>query len=842
MNRLRCVLLLTFFSLTALLPYNLLQAQVLNCDAVSFSAAEAVPFTQLEITGIPEVAGPELILQIMIDDEEAGRVLAAREGDGRYVMYAPVNPQFSLEPLDVHLRFLDDEEEAGLHSCGDFPFQILALPPAPGYFEDYLSGFRQNMQAIGEVTRPLSPELAQTDFEEVPFAERPAIWSSRLLYGFEEWPGLELLLSGELYDDTLTSEEWEVIEAIYARRPAFSGEAFSRFEFRGEDIPYRESINGLNGSETGTGSRLQGDTGGQLYAETGMSTSSFRVRPLRFELPFTAQAMVEECSGPFYKPSAAQLQSYFQAQDWVQQQAGEIERAGNYASDLQAALFAVGAMAGPKGAAASRVAAVSAANVVGTGIALGNLAQEIAQSALPVELGRFTLTHEGPYEFKEDDEDLDVRWQRAEVQAYSESFDVTQAFSELAWSAGGGRLLKRAYRDVRSRAPWVSDLEQEGAGKGIGDLLSELNLEGLSFPACIFGPVDITEEPWSVSYEGPPGRDFYVDKIEHQHFEVRETGEASPYVCVAAELMNPGASGCQSGVPRQFIPVNTKAIEVRITTLRGAVARNTQEEPGTTLVFIAQVRNANNEQVSWSVSNSKHTLWQGGTDNHEATIQLSTDSDDFPFTLTVESTSTTGLRAHPDSQPRRHSISIGALEIDERFSCLNEFEIAMTELDRCSFVAYVEGTLPGSDGMPPAPISECVTGEIRSWRVNTHGIHHLEMRGRFDDGSAQLTLRVGYDGLAKLETDNFAVYGSLLKAIAQPTRTPTGEAGGMRKQPRMSEALEMRSGELTMYPLAGMPYFGSQFNFELRTTSNARRLRGTGYTVEGMLMGGESCP
>lgn len=850
MNRLRCVLLLTlmpvFFSLTALLPHNLTQAQVLNCDAVSFSAAEAVPFTQLEITGIPEVAGPELILQIMIDDEEAGRVLAAREGDGRYVMYAPVNPEFSLEPLAVHLRFLDDVEEAGLHSCGDFPFQILALPPAPGYFGDYLSGFRQNMQAIGEVTRPLSPELAQTDFEEVPFAERPAIWSSRLLYGFEEWPGLEVVLSGEYFEGRLTSEEWETIEAIYANRPALSGVSFYRFGFDPENIPYRENLEGPDDGETGS-LMIEPDPAVLLIADAGSAAGTYIMSLAAIRSPYSEvlpqdRPMVQSCNDPFYKPTAPMLQNYFMAQQNAARMADQIQQAGDYVADLQVSLFAVGAMAGPKGAAASRLAAVTASNVAGLAMAAANLSNQMMQSVMPVELGSFTLEHGGPYEFKEDDEEMDVNWELAEVSAISSEFDATQAAAEFAWSVGGGRVVERAYRNVQGRMPWLSALEQEGAGIGIGKIVESLNLESLKFPACLFGPVDITEEPWTISYTGVSGREHLLEKIDHQNFEVRETGEASPYVCVAAELMNPGASGCQGGVPRQFIPVNTKAIEVRITTLSGAIARSRQEKPGTTLVYIAEVRNANNEQVSWSVSNSKHTLWQGGTDNHEATIELSTDSDDFPFTLTVESTSTTGLRAMPDSPPRRHSITISELEEDERFSCLNEFEIAMTELDRCGFVAYLQGTLPGSDRMPPVPISECVTGEIYRWMVNTHGIHHLEMRGRFEHGNAQITLRVDYDGLAKLETSDFAVYGYLMKGIMQPTRTPRGQPGPDRRQPRLSEALELRSGDLTIYPLAGMPYYGSVFKFELKPYTETRRLRGTGYTVEGMLMGGESCP
>ncbi|AXI99368.1 hypothetical protein CYPRO_0080 [Cyclonatronum proteinivorum] len=816
-----------------------IKAQTLTCETIDFSQNAAVPFTPVVISGIPEGLGEELILQIMLEGEEAGRVLANVQADGSYLMYTPVNPEFSLEPLAVHLRFLDDEPEGDLHSCGDFSFHIEALPAAPGFFEDYLQNFRQVMDTFGEVTQPLSPVLAEADFGDVPFAERPAIWASRLVYGYEDWPGLEVLFSGAYHEETLTPEEWEVIEAIYANRPALSGESFSRFEFRGDDIPYRENPDGSDGFETG--SLFQQDSSDGLYAFAGAGTA-FRVTPPRMEMAYAAPAMVEECEGPFYQPSAARLQLYFQDQKWAQNRISDIEQAGNHVADLQAGLFAIGAMAGPKGAAASRVGAVAAANMMGTGVALANLATEISQSILPTELGSFTLTHEGPYQFKEDDEEFDVRWNKAEVLAYSKAFDIAQAFTEVAWSAGGGRVLQRAYRGVSSRAPWLTSLEQEGLGIGIGDILSELNLEGMNFPACIFGPVDITEEPWTVSRTGVSGREHYLEKIDHQHFEVRETGQASPYVCVAAELMTPGASGCQRGLPLQYIPVNTEPIEVRITTASGAIARNTQEEPGTALAYHARVRHANNEQVTWSVSNPAHSIQTGGTNNHDVTIQLSSDPDDFPVTLTAESTSITGLRSRPDAQPRRHSISISALVIDERFSCLNEFEIAMTELDRCSFVAYVEGTLPASDGMPQAPISECVTGEIRSWRVNTHGIHHLEMRGQFEDGNAQLTLRARYDGEGRLVTSDFEVYGSLMKAIAQPTRTPTGEPGRMRKQPRMSEALQMRSGELTIYPLAGMPYYGSQFEMELRTLSNARRLRGTGYTIEGMLMGGESCP
>ncbi len=135
-----------------------------------------------------------------------------------------------------------------------------------------------------------------------------------------------------------------------------------------------------------------------------------------------------------------------------------------------------------------------------------------------------------------------------------------------------------------------------------------------------------------------------------------------------------------------------------------------------------------------------------------------------------------------------------------------------------------------------------MTGTIQSWRVNDHGIQHLELRGGFEDGNMRINLRFEDPREYTLETDDFGMGGSLMKAIEESVRSPMGRSSGTRMQPRMSEALRLEHGELTVYPLADMPsYYGGRFTAHLTPLSNARRLRGTDYDVQGMLMGGPAC-
>lgn len=241
-----------------------------------------------------------------------------------------------------------------------------------------------------------------------------------------------------------------------------------------------------------------------------------------------------------------------------------------------------------------------------------------------------------------------------------------------------------------------------------------------------------------------------------------------------------------------------------------------------------------------------HSLIVHDQEGHHITLQTSNDIDDFPVILSVESVSTSGLRMNPNAPSRNHRIQISGFEPDEIFSCLNEFQIAMSEVNRSGFVAYVEGVIPQSSELPSARLNECMTGEITSWNINSHGIHHLELRGNSEDAGVRFTLRFAYDGEGRVEISgsDAAMYGAAHKTVEYPGRTPAGQPSGMRTGVNLSDALESSQVQVTAYPLAGIPYYdyGVRFASELSPISRARRHRGLTYTIEGVLLGSESCP
>lgn len=801
--------------------------QQLDCDRVRLSQYEARPFTPIEIRGIPDDIDGPIRLNLLIDGESAGRTLAERTASNTFVMKAPVNPTFSLRAIQVEMQFMD-----ALSDCDAFAFAIQPLEEAPGFFNQVVDDLETKAEMFAVHQDAASADLGAEAIETALYHQRPLIMATRLVQGSEARPPLREALSYASYSDHITPEEWTVIEAIYAAgtttgtagRPVLpQGDAFFR-----DATGHRQILNRAR--------PLLADAS-SMFGQSPANRARYRPRYA------TAEHASNSCDTPFYSPTAAELQGYFAAQRAAEQDIEVLDEMGTWIENAQVALLAVGAFMGPKGAAGSRAAAVSLTNAMGLHTTLISAMNEMMHAVYPSELGGLRVEHDGPYAFWEDNEVMDVTWTAAEINAYSQRFDFSQVAADVTWAIGGGKAIESLFRRVPIQDKWKSDLSEEATGVGAGNLIPDIESQAFQIPACTFGPVDVTDEPWTISRPGTLGREV-VERIAHQEFNVIREGRGRATVCVAAELVEPGSSGCLAAVPFQDIDVNTEAIDVRIATASGATARTSmQVSPGEAVDLRGRVRYANNEKLQWSVDTPGHMVTPIDNLGHAATVQTSNNEDDFPVTVTAESISTTGLRARPDSPRRYDWMVINAEEENETFSCLNEFEIAMTELDQCSFVAYVDGTLPGSGRRAPAhPISECVTGTIQSWQSNDHGMQHLELRGTFDDGTMQTTLRFDDPGAHTLETTDFGMYGRLMKAIEEPIRSPTGGAAGTRKQPRLSEALELQTGMLTVYPLAGMPsFFGGRFEAHLVPIGRSGRLQGTSYDVQGMLMGGPRC-
>lgn len=267
---------------------------------------------------------------------------------------------------------------------------------------------------------------------------------------------------------------------------------------------------------------------------------------------------------------------------------------------------------------------------------------------LPSEFTAFTfeVTDDS---FWEDGDPASGRWQNAQVYAKSKGWDLDKLILEmmLNWAghevSGGVNthawLQKFTSNEVFLEVVGHTDdfftgvLTTEVIDKTVGDS------DFVEIEPRVFGPTDIGAQEWSERYFLGSGSARFMF-IDHFSYEAVETGIATLEI-----ITEPGKFGYKQ--IKQHRELQMLPIEVTVTPSKVSVT------PGETVTFQADVQNANDKRVQWSIEPAGvHTLEVSGDDSDVVSVTTSENPAALPAVLKATSISATGLRE--DGTPERY--------------------------------------------------------------------------------------------------------------------------------------------------------------------------------------------
>jgi len=279
-------------------------------------------------------------------------------------------------------------------------------------------------------------------------------------------------------------------------------------------------------------------------------------------------------------------------------------------------------------------------------IAAQDLSVDMLRHVLPGSFAEMELVLAGA-SYLEDAEDLDGRW-AATVTATSRDWHADQHVASMLLSIGGGRareaVMEKAGAEklLRSMAthPLIEEMLDATQDLLAGPLLEEvLGAEGrdglLRVPGRIFGPVDISEEAFS-ERELLHGSGQVVALTGHNDYRAVGTGTAHLTVRVRSERF-----GQQSILRTGAIDVLAIAVSVQ--------PGSSTVQPGDTLVFNAEVDNANDRSVHWEVDpvhvHGVSVVPGPPREPSRLRVTFSENIDHYPVVVTATAMSRGGLRA-----------------------------------------------------------------------------------------------------------------------------------------------------------------------------------------------------
>lgn len=175
--------------------------ELADCAALTFSAASAQPGEIIEIANLP-VGLDDFHVQARSEGYDVAApapVFATAEGA---VMVAPVHPDFRIEGGAVTLEMVYNGAV-----CHSLPFEILAIPPAPGELHRFIAAAQAMLDATGDFLGVGAIDPADPNLTEwlLPVAEL------QFLIAHPDNPE-----SLDTLSTTLEPDELEVIEAFLA--------------------------------------------------------------------------------------------------------------------------------------------------------------------------------------------------------------------------------------------------------------------------------------------------------------------------------------------------------------------------------------------------------------------------------------------------------------------------------------------------------------------------------------------------------------------------------------------------------------------------------------------------
>lgn len=368
------------------------------------------------------------------------------------------------------------------------------------------------------------------------------------------------------------------------------------------------------------------------------------------------------CKGPIYAPTAEGLSKMMSIQSFGQDAASY-----NDAMDATSAVLGAGAIIATSTGFLPLAAVLGA---MGTAVYAVQTLAGALDGLLPSEMTALDIDY-GANVFLEDDEKLTGTWENAQLMTRSKGFNAGKAALSGVLEVSNAKALgglNTSWMSKFSKAPvseQVSKLQDVSVSQ-FTDIIIDESTEGsdiAKIPPCDYGPTDITDEMWSKA-QFIDADNANVIMTAHGHYKVIGTGKAFFEVEPIKEKF-----GGHTIIKNYGILVNPIEITIDPASYRG--------EPGDVVVFTASIENANHDDVAWSISpqgRHQYTISSDGHGTSIITIRTSEYPEDYPATVRVESTSSTGLRFYSDAPPRFAEALLGGehanVEIDPNYVCV----------------------------------------------------------------------------------------------------------------------------------------------------------------------------
>ena len=811
------ILLFTSAVLYAENPRASFFSQELDCSVIELESYEAMPMTNIAITGIPEDYEGLIGAEILNGGEVTGMVLADQYSDGSWYLISPVNPEFSNEGTTVTLRMVDEDV-----TCDPFEFEISPMPIDPLDLDAYMDNFEEVIELFASHRGYTIDELIQMDEQTAETNLQAAIFMSKMVRGVDGYTDLRAMMSRENLGGDLNDEDWNLLMTLYGR-------VFSQ----------PDTTTGVQIIPSDANSDIRGQSGFNLenqpdYTKWASAEIPGTSRP--WEYGSEASSQLDYCSLMYPVQTAEVLEGYLKSYRAYERRINTLQLTQRQSQSLIIGLTVLGAIA--TGGTAATIGLATA--TTGAAFSITGFLLEFGRALYPNKIHDFYVASFGPDRFMEDEPDLTGSWENAFISASSDSFDFGSEGMRAIWGTVEGFVMNRVPGSSQAHERVASEAGKALVSDTIDDMLQ--NLPGTrQIPACNIGPVDISDEKYTRFYShSNPG---VVQITGHQVFEVIGVERAELVVC-ALETLVRDVDRSPFCLFYERFQVNVSRISVHIVrsdapNVRGRIF----VEPREVVELVSMVQNANDETVGWSIDPpGNHSLTPHGI-GEEATLIVSDNEDDFPFFITAQSLSFTGLREDPNAPPREDTRIVTVAEPEEDmevYDCRGDHPIRLSDLTPCSFIAHMHGPNIAYEGKPDFHATSCFEGSISGGTVNRHGVYNMTWNGRSEDRTLNrviVQLIPPSDDQSTYETEGVGFGGGLTIGYDAHVR---GGSGTMPTYALYTFDTEERS--IKIYPLADTDLWAGTFDMEVRTNPGSQARRDAGnQNLNGVFILGEAC-
>lgn len=638
----------------------------LTCSDVTLSAQQGQPLDEMTLSVVPDGFTELLAIKVVSRKTENEFLIPAlrNEGEPGATFQVPVHPDGKIEGGEVTMALIDGDTSV----CELDTFTIEPLEKSPG-------AYAKLVELIDQLNEAQKKVLSEEEEEEetnlkVTF---PGKMIDEILHGENNPDSLDKMIDGESpATEDLSAVDWDLIDSLVEK-----SEILDEMQELLEDV-----------NELADGIPPVVEEQPKIAANENEPPTNQEKKPIG-------------CRGSFYKPTAAQLSTLMQIQGY-----GDEINKYNQVMDKASALLGAGTVLAT-GVGWLPVAGILGA--IGTGVYAVQTLAGAVDGLLPSEMTSLEIDYD-PIVFLEDDVELTGAWENAQLMTKSKGYNVGAAVLGTMLQVSGTKALKgldttwmKKFNNGQAVGKTMTQLQEFNVNSYTETVIKESTNDSkmVEIPPCDFGPTDITDEEWSKG-EFIDAAHAPVVMTSHGTYEAVTTGVAYFLVEPIQEKF-----GGKTMIKKSGIKVAPIQVTIDPTSSRG--------DPGEVAVFTATVEDAMNKDVKWTISpqgGHQFSVTDDGNGVSTITIQTSKNPDDFPATVRVESTSTTGLRGLPDAPPRFAEALLGGthvnVEITPEYSCVqpNErlsFGATSFGSDNDTFTWSSSGGRISQDGVFTAP-------------------------------------------------------------------------------------------------------------------------------------------